>query len=401
MKETRASRTLRERKGQLNPDAEKLVTGALGLANSGSRSEDQYWERLLNQRLEKLLEHGHNQPVFDAVERLHQTEQEAYGALIEAVENCAESAVIEHEGQLWDVVLISIPIVAWTRFKIPCGPIVSKDIEQIALSYHQELLAKQAKLSLVPYVFSIDQLPREFSELRKLTRKLGLAAVTNFPAKAELKDLPETTQMLADSRYVIGAVATPLQQALFRWQELDTPAHVSRVQALERWVAKVRPTMQNILLGCGFECLLPDAYHINLRESDRRVRPHAISAGIHFLKNALDIESAQIKASIASFGADSVDEYRIGLIVGDSLEVAQGVVWPLYGPETEMQEPTALEAIREQLRDCGVTDIRVWPELMEPEYCEDCAAPMYPNIRGDIVHLELPEEGEMINEQFH
>jgi hypothetical protein len=71
-----------------------LVTASLGLASSGSRVEDRFWETLLGARIEKLLDSGHAQAVLDALERLEKTDGDAYGSLVEATEAAAEQAVI-------------------------------------------------------------------------------------------------------------------------------------------------------------------------------------------------------------------------------------------------------------------------------------------------------------------
>jgi hypothetical protein len=87
--------------------------------------------------------------------------------------------------------------------------------------------------------------------------------------------------------------------------------------------------------------------------------------------------------------------------VGTTEEVYQGVVWPLFGAESAEDEPAPLELIKEALREAGVSEIRVWPDLIEPEFCEDCGAPLYPNQRGDIVHIDAPEDAEPVNPHFH
>jgi hypothetical protein len=239
--------------------------------------------------------------------------------------------------------------------------------------------------------------------LRKLARKLGQSAIGNGAqaSKLDLKSLPETAEMLADSRFLLAAVAAPAGGALFRWQSVESPEHASRVHCLEQWIAQARPTLESLLAGCGFECLLPDAYHINLREADRRVRPYAIKAGVHFLTHALDLEPEGVKATVAPFGEGRIDEYRVGLSIGDSEEVAQGVVWPLLGAESEIDDPTPLERIRETLREAGVTEMRTWAEVTEPEYCEDCGAPLFPNHEGEVVHAEMPADAEPEATHFH
>ncbi|HWS74295.1 MAG TPA: DUF2863 family protein [Quisquiliibacterium sp.] len=401
MKEPRHSRSLRDRKSHLSPDAERLVSTALGLANSGSRSEDRFWEAALAARLARLLEGVNPQAVYDALDRLNQTDGEAYGALIEAVEDASESLELEVDGQAWDCLLVSAPLVAWTRFRIPSGPLPGEAAAALSAHWQAHVLARGARFCLSPCLYSIDQLPRDFSELRKATRRLGALAVSGQAPKRDARSLPETAEMLADARYLLGVVAVPRGQALFRWQELDAGDHASRVQCLEQWIAQARPNLEPLLAGCGFECLLPDAYHINMRESDRRVRPYAVRAAVHFLTHAMAVEPAQLRAAVAAFGTERVDEFRIGLSVEGSDDVVQGVVWPLLGAESEADEPAPLEVVRDTLREAGVTEIRVWPELNEPEFCEDCGVPLYPDMKGEIVHAEMPDDVEPEATHFH
>jgi hypothetical protein len=401
MKEHRHARS-RERKSHLSPDAERMVAAALGLANSGSRIEDRFWEAQLAARIERLFDSGHVQAVYDALDRLHQTDSEAYGALIEAVEEAAETVTVEVEGQSWDLLLVAAPLVVWTRFRIPSGPLPADAAQALSSHWQAHVLAGAARFRLAPWLYSIDQLPRDFGELRRLTRKLGQAAIAGQPARLDLKTLPETAEMLADSRFLLGVVAVPSGTPLFRWQESEPGGHASRVQCLEQWIAQARPNIEPLLAGCGFECLLPDAFHINLRESDRRVRPYSIRAAVHYLTHALDVEAAQIRATVAAFGDERTDEYRIGLSVGeDEDEVVHGIVWPLLGAEAEDDEPPPLDQIREVLREVGVSEMRIWAELSEPEFCEDCGVPLYPNAKGDIVHAEMPGDVEPESAHFH
>jgi len=401
MKEPRHSRSLRDRKSHLSPDAERLVAAALGLANSGSRTEDRFWENALAARIERLLDSGHPQAVSDALERLNQTDGEAYGALIEAVEAAAEAIEVEIDGKPWECLLVSAPLVVWTRFRIPSGPLSAEAAQALSAHWQAHVLARDARLKVVPYLYSIDQLPRDFAELRKLLRRLSTAAISGQALRVDLRSLPETAEMLADSRFLLGVVAVPRGQPMFRWQELDASDHASRVQCLEQWIAQGRANLEPLLPGCGFECLLPDAYHLNMRESDRRVRPYAIRAAVHFLTHAMSVEPGQLVAAIAPFGAERADEYRIGISLGGSEEVAQGIVWPLLGAESDTDDPSPLETIRETLRESGITELRVWPELTEPEYCEDCGVPLYPNVKGDIVHAEMPDDVEPDTTHFH
>ncbi len=401
MKESRQPRGGRDRKGHLSADAERLVTAALGVANSGSRVEDRFWDAELGERLSRLLANGHAQPVYDALERLNQTDPDSYGALIEAVEEHSESIVLDSDDGPWQVLLISAPLIAWTRFAIPTGAIPRALRDSLENLLREMVLAQGARLYLMPSLVSIDQLPRDYAELRHLSARLGAAALRDTPPTGR-RELPESADMLADARFLIGAVAVRPGEPVFRWQSADLREQGGRVQALEKWVEHARPLAEQLLPGCGFECLLPDAYHINMRESDRRVRPYGIRASVHYLTHALAIEAREIKAIVAGFGHDRVDEYRVGLSVDrDGEEVAHGVVWPLLGAESDQDEPTPLSRIRDCLREAGVNDISVWPNLTEPEFCEDCGAPMYPNDKGEIVHAELPADIPPEQAHFH
>ena len=391
MKEHRHGRSQRDRKTHLSPDAERLVSAALALASSGSRVEDRFWEAQLALRMEKLLDSGHGQAIHDALERLEKTDGDAYGALIEAGEAAAEQVTLEHEGQRFEALLMSAPIVAWTRFRIPSGAISSASLTAIGAHWQSHLLARDLRFRLVPWLYSLDQLPRDLADVRRLTRKLGQAALSGQSPRLELKDLPETAEMLADTRFLLAVAVVPVGAPLFRWQETAVDQHASRAQCLTLWTEQGRPNLEPLLAGCGFELLLPDAYHVNLRESDRRVRPYGIRAGVHFLTHALNVEPTGLSAAVAAFGDGDVEEFRIGISQSDRDEVIQGIVWPLLGAESEDDDPSPLDGIRDTLREVGVTDVRVWTETVRPDFCEDCGAPLFPNGKGEIVHAEEPE----------
>ncbi|MFK7962605.1 MAG: DUF2863 family protein [Burkholderiaceae bacterium] len=401
MKETRQTRGTRDRKAHLSADSEFLVSCALGMANSGSRVEDRYWDGQLISRLHQLLDAGHIRPLHDALDRLHQTDLEAYGALIEAVEECAESAVVEYEGQSWQILLVVAPVIAWTRFQIPAGPISKEFAARLAERLTKDVLAPKVRFAMAQAIYSVDQLPRDHSELRKLTLKLGRKAIEQTAPKPGPK-MPDSAMLLADARFFIGVVAAPLDTPVFQWQAPGPKPKGGRVKTLERWLEHARPLITEIMPGCGFECLLPDAYHLNMRESDRRIRPFGVRAAVHYLTHALAVPADKVHAIIAAFGGERVDEYRIGLAVdADGEDIAHGVVWPLLGPETDEDDPSPLNRIREQLQEAGVTQVSVWPALTEPEFCDDCGAPLYPNTRSELVHAEMPIDVAPESVHFH
>ncbi len=394
------ARTRAKSPPRLTRDAERLIALALGLNASGSLTEDRYWEEQMSALVAKLLENGNDAPIDGALDHLYQTNLGAYDTLIEIVENESE-AVVAMQGDLaWQGLLIAAPIVAWSKYAIPSGAIGREAAQSLLVQLRGHVLAADARATLVPYLYSIDQLPRHFSELRRLTAKLADAAIAGEAPKVDLARLPETAQLLADTRFLVACAVVPRGHALFRWQE-DASGHAGRTGSLEQWIAQARPTIAKLLPGCVFECLLPDAYYVNCRESDRRVRPFGIRAAVAFLENALKVKPADLQAVVAGFGEERVDEYRVAFSLAGDSEVAHGVVWPLYGREDETARPGPLDEVVAQLTESGITEVKKLSGTFTPEYCEDCGAPLFANAETEIVHAELPEEADTQAAHFH
>ncbi len=385
---------------RLTRDAERLIALANGLATSGSLTEDRFWETEVAALVEKLLDHGNDVPLDGALDHLWQTNSGAYDVLIERIEGISESVTVMQGDLAWDALLVAAPVVAWSKYAIASGPIAREDADALRAQLQGHVLADGTRICLVPYLYSVDQLPRHFSELRRLTAKLADAAVTGEIPRIDFARMPETAQLLSDSRFVIAAVAAPRGKAVFRWQE-DASGHAGRTTSLEQWITQARPTVAKLLPGCVFESLLPDAYYVNCREADRRVRPYGIRAGVAMLETAMGADPSQLRAVIASFGEERIDEYRVGLTLGGDSHVAHGVVWPLYGREDDTARPSPLDDLLAELAQCGVTDVKRLPGTFEPDYCDDCGAPLFASPDGELVHAELPDEAESPAAHFH
>jgi hypothetical protein len=394
------SRTRAKAPPRLTRDAERLIALANGLNASGSLTEDRFWESEMSALVAKLLENGNDAPIDGALDHLYQTNLGAYDTLIELVENESESVVAMQGDRAWQGLLIAAPIVVWSKYAIPSGTIDREAADALRVQLQAHVLAEEARVTLVPYLYSIDQLPRHFSELRKLAARLADAAISGEVPRLDLARLPETAHLLADTRFIVASAVAPRGKAIFRWQE-NASGHAGRAGSLEQWIGQARPTFSKLLPGCVFECLLPDAYYVNCRESDRRVRPFGIRAAVAFLENALKAKPADLQAVVAGFGEERVDEYRVAFSIADESEVAHGVVWPLYGREDETARPGPLEEVLAQLAEVGVTEVKKLPGTFTPEYCEDCGAPLFANSDGEIVHAELPEEADTKAAHFH
>lgn len=382
---------------------------AQALAASSSRVEDRYWERQLEALLAKLLRASQDMPIDSALDHLLATDGPAYDVLVELCETHAESQVFEKDGERYEALLIVAPLAVWTRYSIPSGKIRREALEALEAQLHGHVLAREARVALVPGLLSIDQMPRSFSATQQWLHRLTLQALgKNTTQKVSVASDEETAEMLADTRYVAGVVVVREGEPMFRWQESPEEPAASRGACLASWQAQAEPTFASLLPGCGFEILLPDAWHMGNREADRRVRPLSVQAAVSWLETSANFPPDGLRAVIAGVGEQQIDEYRIGFTARNSNDVIYGVVWPLFGreeadPDADGDDAPigALEEIVELLKSLGVTDMRRLPGLLPPEFCDDCGAPFFPDPLGQLEHAELPADIDPAPQHFH
>lgn len=387
MKRTRSSRHAR-----LTPRVESLIQLAQNYARSSSRLEDACWERQLDTAIGELLEEHNEEGLNAALDQLHGANSRAYDMLADMIEAHCESARIGQH----DVQLIAVPILAWSRFNIPSGPIPAPLLDAVHTQLQAHVLADKARLALANFLFSPDQLPQGFCPTAELTRELGEAALQGRQLAVDPAMLPESMKFLSDTRYVIGAIAVPAGAPLFRWQEADG----NRDEAQRSWQTQGGNALQPLLTGCASNFMLPLPYFAACRESDRDSRPFSVQASIEFLKTTLEISPHQLRAVIAPFYEEGPEEYRVGFTLSGKREVIYGLVWPLLDVEDDNSDVSAqIEAL---LKEQGVTDVLSLDHRFPLEFCDDCGSPLYPSPDGEIVHAEMPEgEADSMPRHLH
>ncbi|GAB5099684.1 DUF2863 family protein [Caballeronia sp. HLA56] len=397
---------------RIPPDADKLVSLSLALFASGSRVEDRFWEARLDALIAKLVRNGNQTTLDAALDHLQQNHPDAYGALADMAETHSESFAIDIDGVAHEALLIAAPVLAWTRYSIPSGTLKSETIDAMRTQLQAHVLAAGALVAFAPYLYSIDQLPRHHVDTARLAQQLTQTALGAAAVRLNLADLPETSPILADPRFLLAIAIVPAGAAFFRWQEDETGGRTERGQCLEQWMAQGGPNFAAILPGCEIECLLPDAYYSACRDADEQVRPHTVRTAVRYLFDTLGTAPQELRAVIAGFGERRIDEYRVGFTRRGSNDVIYGVVWPLYGRENgelDMEEDIVelegangpVEEIVELLKKAGVSDVRRHAGRFEPEFCDDCGVPLYADPLGEIVHAEMPEDAEPAQPHFH
>ena len=394
--------------GRLPADARRLIALTEALALSGSRVEDIYWETRITELLGKLLKAKPNRHIESALEALVPDRMAAYEILVEMAETCSESMTLPDAGSDVDVLLFSCPLLVWTRYQLPLPSAMSgTESERITRALQDHILAPDARMALLPDIVSFEQMPQTFQETARWTQHLGHKALGKKSATPEFRALVHTEGMLADARFIVGAAVVPKGEPVFAWQ--TTGEHITdlRIACLAQWQAAVAPTLQSRFTACSLEILQPDAYYVNSREADRRIRPLALKSAVIWLQNAANLRGSELQAAIVACGDTLVEEYRVGFTTRQSSQVIYGCVWPVLskeeaaGAQGDLQTVSIPEEISAHLAEIGVTEVRQISGLATPEICEDCGAPFFPNTLGEMMHPELPEEADLEPRHFH
>ena len=388
MRRTRVSSRTRQ-----SADAQTLGKLARRLSESGSRLEEQLWQRRLIELINDRLGRRNDDAVEAALEDLARSSQPAYDDLADLAESCAETTVIDIDGKPHDALLVALPLLAWSRYRLPTTTLVPAVCDALRAHLSGHLLARDARVALADYLFSIDQLPEAFADVRRQIEQLGDAVAEGLTLHVDAKKLREPVAMLADTRYVLIAVAAAQGAPLFHWQESGVDPD-SKIGALSAFSEQVAAVLQPVLTGCRFRVLPPSAFHSALRSADRELREFSLEAAVSYLKLAYDFAPGALTATYGVFedaSGSTGGEVRIGLAKAmDDDDVIEGVVWPLLGDDDEQ----TMEDVDKALRALQLNKVIAHAHRFPLEFCDDCGAPMFPNAAGHVVHAEPPEEAE-------
>ena len=207
---------------RLTRDAKRLITLGQALARSGSRLEDIYWEELLGQLITKLLTGKKSKSLENVLDVLVSQDIGVYEILIELAETHSESMSLEaQDGGEYEVLLVSAPIVAWSRYRLPEGKLTDEQRDGLKNAIAESIAAPGAKISMLPDLVTFDQMPQTFQETRAWTQCLGMQALGKLIEACAVGQAPDIEGMLADARFAVAAVVkcrVPKGDAVFRWQ---------------------------------------------------------------------------------------------------------------------------------------------------------------------------------------
>ena len=169
------------RHAKQTPDLDQLLRLALGLGESACRIEDDFWESRLAALIDRLLEDNDEATLSTALDQLYGKQESAYAALADQIEMRCESRTHatmategnEHRnGKESNLLLFVAPLLAWSRFTIPAGPIAAPALANIRVHLQAHVFASDVRLGLADFLFSPDQLPQSYCETAVLTDML-------------------------------------------------------------------------------------------------------------------------------------------------------------------------------------------------------------------------------------
>jgi hypothetical protein len=381
---------------RISRDAERLAWLAQGLADSGSRVEDAYWEQEIRALAGKLLQGDHDEALNQALDRLYEVSSRAYDELADLVESMIEGGSVETPEGPRQLLLIAMPVLAWSHYAIPAGGLPAAVLANLKVQLAAHVLAAEVRVALADHLFSPDQLPHGYGETRAFAERLWRAVGQGRDEPVDGRRLEETGQYISDVRYLLAAVMVPPGRPVFRWNETDG----NRDGALAQWRAQAGPCLQPVLAGCSLELLLPDAYFAAWRRADREGRAFSLQASVAYLQAALAVPAQALRAVVAPYYDQRLMEWRVGFAqAGNAGEVVHGVVWPLLGAEDDAVD--AGNEIGGILKAAGVGEVILLDQRLPVEYCDDCGAPLFPTAEGESVHAEMPEPADSAPAHLH
>jgi hypothetical protein len=393
-------------------DINLLIQASLALIESGTLLEEDYWRSVLSIEIARLIQSKQNQVLMDAAVQLLTNQVDAYTEFQNLIESHATNALIHEGEQVFDISLISAPILVWGRFTIPSPIISTSHCDSLKALFKEHITSANAQIQIIPVLFSLEQLPEAYSDIFELLN-VGLITL-NEGLTMPTPSLAQPIPCIADTRYLLALIKTPRPTPLFRWQSIDMPFDPiqAKQQAQSIWHAALNPVLHEIMPGYALECLRPDGFFAAQRDSDQKIRPVSIQAAVFYLSQSLDIAANELRVVIADFSLkedpSKVGEYRISFLMEGAPEVIYGVSWNLYSEQDYFDAMAKGETIYPQgqiietLQACGIQKILHLDTLFEPEYCDDCDAPLFANDEGELVHTEMPQEIDPPhNEHFH
>lgn len=392
---------------------EKLKNLCLSLYASRDRIEDNFWENQILQFLQPNFSAKKQKILDQTLDLLQKENSHAYASLMELVENSTQTLCLPSRTKDENIqtLLIASPILAWTSYQIPSGKISVQFIKIFQNAFVNYITAPNTKTIFYRHLFANEDLPESHLGVFQLTKKLSNALSQNKTPPLYKQKITDSSYTFTDIRYVVGLVAAPIGQPLFRWQTFNPNGYYfTQEECLANWRNATQNILSKYFVGCEFKAMLPNAFYSACRGANEEIRSHTITHAVNYLADILKTETQNLRAIIGGFGEETIEEFRIGLTKhGDNKNIYHGIIWPLYQNDeyannqqiNDINELT-LEKIKKTLKDTGIKEIRYHPNCFNIDFLEEeNHTPLFPNAFGELIFAELPIGQEKAYHHFH
>ncbi|MFW8566794.1 DUF2863 family protein [Orrella sp. 11846] len=410
-----------------------------------------YEERFFEHKIEEILIKVFNNPNQGAIEEVlkgFDLDDPASQIVIDIVTKMSEHVLLDLQDQTLDCIILSMPTVVWSRYKIPKPQPDDKIIEAVLDGLKRYIVTSGTKIAIMPAPTSNWDTPKSFSASRHWLKTLA----------QRLKDpdgpLPIPTKFFdqfepnADAQHWVFVAANLANQPIL--QRMGN-RKFNEQTALKAWQAHMESIYKQLYPGCQIDILLPDLLENAAEAVIPQEQIRNIHAAIDRIEMVFNTPRDQICANIIRMVDDEFEEYRIGYNLQGQNTVIYGTPWFISTRslgdefddmdddfdflddefdeiddeldddlEDDSVDQTALseafdffdelddtspsdpdlEIIIETLRACGINQINIFDQVLPSMYCQGCERPLFPGPDG-LHHLTAPDDTVEIPPYLH
>ena len=370
----------------LTEESRELLNLAYRASDSTSNVEDRLVAEKIEALCSALLSRGIDSDIEAALSLLKAEEGTQYDDLLALAEGCAEYYADKDGAHL----LVLIPVLAWSRYKIAFGKMPQEVSCEIAKLYKSHFASPKAHVSIGNSLIAAEHIPERLTEVRSLLTRLVKPKKDASVVDISYLLTADPTDEFSDVRYVALGVSAETATDLF---DRFSSERIELARKLMDFSLKARAVLREFMTGSMLEVQAPAAFFTAWRQAVASERLFSLKALVKYVCIE-KIRPEKLIATTAIFSnlsennaAEPQPEVRIGIsFTFDANRIVAGVVWPCEPAELEIAQGFAKEVLTLE----GIKTVVAHDQLFPLEWCEQCGAPLYANPEGNVTHVEKP-----------
>ncbi len=370
----------------LSEESKKLLNLAYCASDSTSNLEDRLVQTQIEALCNATLARGEDSDIEAALALLKEEEGTQYDDLLSLAEGCAEF----YEDKEGAHLLILLPVLAWSRYKIPFGKMPESLAKKIAVLYKTYFASPKALIAIGNSLIAAEHIPERLTDVRKLLTKLVKPKKEAAVVDISYLLTSDPADDFSDVRYIAFGITVTDSADLFGALPID---RIEKARRLMDFSLKARSELRQFMTGSMLEVQAPAAFFTAWRQAVASERLFSLKALVSYVCIG-KVTPEKLIATTAIFSNLSGDahneaqpEVRIGIsFTYEANRIVAGVVWPCEPTELEIAQGFAKEVLLLE----GIKTVVAHDQLFPLEWCEQCGAPLYANPEGNVTHVEKP-----------